>query len=124
MEKIYQKICWACAKTSDITLFNYHRAKLAQKTVEGAKDIMKTNPEHWSRAFFKLGSYCDSVENNMCESFNNSIMRARFYPVITSHEIIRKKVMARIQENRAKPEKWSGKICPNIFKKLPLNIKR
>lgn len=95
-EKIYQKIFWACAKASDKTGFNCHRAKLAQKTVEGVQDIMKTNPEHWSRDFFKLGSYCDFVENNMCESFNNSIMRARFYPMITSHEIIRNKVMARI----------------------------
>ena len=53
-EKIYQKIFWACAKASDRTGFNYHRAKLAQKTEEGAKDVMKTNPEHWRRDYFKL----------------------------------------------------------------------
>jgi hypothetical protein len=32
--------------------------------------------------------------------------------------------MVRIQENRAKAEKWQGTICPNIFKKLTLNILR
>jgi transposase-like protein len=105
-DKLYQKIFWACAKAFDRVGFNYHRAKLAQKTEQGAKDMMKTDPEHWSRAFFKFGLYCDSVENNLCESFNNAIMRARFYPIITSMEIIRKKVMVRIQENRAKSAGW------------------
>ena len=123
-EKKLQKMFWACAKSFDRSQFNYNKAKLAQKSPEGARDIMNTAPEHWSRAYFKLGSWCDSVENNMCESFNNAIMRSRFYPVITSHEIIRKKVMARIQENRGKSATWSGTICPNIFKKLKLNIKR
>jgi hypothetical protein len=123
-DKIFQKMFWACAKSCDKIQFNYNRAKLAQKTPEGAKDMMKTAPEHWSRAFFKLGSYCDSCENNLCESFNNAIMRARFYPIITSMEIIRRKVTTRIVENRAKSQGWTGTICPNIFKKLKLNIKR
>lgn len=123
-DKVFQKMFWACAKSSDRSQFNYNRAKLAQKTVEGARDMMKTTPEHWCRAYFKIGSFCDSVENNMCESFNNAIMRSRFYPVVTAMEIIRKKVTVRIQQNRAKSEKWHGTICPNIFKKLKANIER
>jgi hypothetical protein len=51
-------------------------------------------------------------------------MRARFYPIISSMEIMRRKVMARIAENKAKSEGWRGTICPNIFKKLNLNVKR
>jgi hypothetical protein len=51
-------------------------------------------------------------------------MRARFFPVISSMEIMRRKVMARIAENKAKSQGWAGTICPNIFKKLKLNIKR
>lgn len=105
-------------------LFNLYRAYLAQETPEGAKDMMTTLPEHWSRAFFRIGSNCDSVHNNMCESFNNSIMEARFYPVISMNEAIRKKVMVRIQENKARAQKWNATICPNIFKKLKMNIER
>jgi hypothetical protein len=104
-------------------LFNFNRALLAQDTPEGAKDMMNTSPEHWSRAFFRLGSNYDLVDN-MCESFNNSIMDARFYPVISMNEAIRKKVMVRIQENRTKVERWTGTVCPNIFKKLKVNIER
>jgi len=123
-DKKLQKKWWRCAKSSCRVLFNLNRAYLAQDTPAGAKDMISTSPEHWSRAFFRLGSNCDSVDNNMCESFNNSIMDARFYPVISMNEAIRKKVMVIIQENRAKTEKWAGTICPNIFKKLKMNIER
>jgi hypothetical protein len=44
----------------------------------------------------RLHNNYDSIENNLCESFNNAIIRAIFYPMITSMEIIRKKGTARI----------------------------
>lgn len=80
--------------------------------------MMKTDPHHWSRAWFKLDSNCDSVDNNMCESFNNWIISARFLPIISMLEVIRCKVMVRIQEQRTKAQRWQGQVCPNIFKKL------
>lgn len=121
-DKNLQKKWWRCAKAPCRTLFNLYRAYLAQQTPEGARDMMSTSPEHWSRAYFRLGSNCDSVDNNICEAFNHSIMEARFYPVISMCEAIRKKLMVRIQENRARADRWSGHICPNIFKKLKMNI--
>jgi transposase-like protein len=114
-DKIYQKMFWACPKSSDNIQFNYNRAKLAQKTADGAKAMMKTTPQHWCRAYFKLGTYYDSVENNLYEAFNNAIMRARFYLVISQMEIIRRKLTARIADNKAKSQNWTGTICPNIF---------
>jgi hypothetical protein len=121
-DKKLQKKWWRCAKASNKVLFNVYRAYLAQDTPEGAADMMATSPEHWSRAYFRRGNNCDSVDNNMCESFNHSIMEARFYPVISMCEAIRKKLMVRIQENRARADKWTGNICPNVFKKLKMNI--
>jgi hypothetical protein len=40
----FQKPFWMCAKASSIPFFNYCRAKIAQLTPDGAKDMMKTNP--------------------------------------------------------------------------------
>lgn len=120
----YQKRFWRCAKASCRTLFNYNRAKLAQMTPQGARDLMSTNPIHWSRAWFSTGSNCDSVDNNMCESFNAWIIDSRFHPVITMLEGIRRKVMERIQVNRSKCAAWQGTICPNSFKKLKISIKQ
>nr|XP_045090280.1 uncharacterized protein LOC123493395 [Aegilops tauschii subsp. strangulata] len=120
----WQKFFWAIAKASNKQDFNYRKAKLAQETPDGVKDIMRTEPMHWARAFFQLGSNCESVDNNLCESFNHSIVDARFYPIISMQERIRKKILVRVQEQRAKSEKWNGTICPSIFKKLKASIAR
>ena len=69
-KKEWQKKWWRCAKAPCKMLFNLARAKLAQATKEGAAAVLNTDPTHWSKAWFRLGSNCDSVDNNMCESFN------------------------------------------------------
>jgi hypothetical protein len=120
----WQKKFWAIAKASNRQDFNYYKAKLAQVTPEGARDIMRTEPVHWARSFFEVGSKCESVDNNLCESFNHAIVDARFYPIISMLEKIRKKIFVRIQEQREKAAKWHGKICPSIFKKLKTSIAR
>ncbi|WVZ71885.1 hypothetical protein U9M48_020417, partial [Paspalum notatum var. saurae] len=118
-DKEWQKLFWGCAKASNTVLFNHARAKLAQKTRAGAQAILTTHPQHWCRAWFRLGSNCDSVDNNICESFNKWIAKARFYPIISMLEAIRIKVM----EQRAKAEKWMETIYPNS-KKLHVYIKQ
>lgn len=124
LEHALQKKFWAIAKATNREDFMYRKAKLAQDTPEGARDIMRTEPKHWARAFFPVGSLCDSVDNNLCESFNNAIVEARFYPIISMLEKIRHKMTLRVQENRSKSAKWtSSDICPNIFKKLKVAIK-
>lgn len=116
--KKYQKLFWRCAKSSSMNLFNYNMNKLREETPHGADAILRTDPEHWSRAWFKIGSFCDSVDNNMCECFNHWILKARFLPIISMLEGIRRQVMVRIHENRNKAERWTSLICPNTYKKL------
>ena len=115
--KEWQKLFWRCAKAPCLLLFNKARARLARETTDGAQAIMNTHPEHWSRAWFRLGSMCDSVDNNLCEAFNKWIVEARLFPIITMLEIIRRKVMVRIHEQKKKAERWMTKICPAILKK-------
>ena len=103
---------------SSVPFFNFCRAKLAQLTSAGAKDMMNMNPKHSSRAWFNIGSNCDSVDNNMCESFNNWIVDVRALPIVSVLEGIRTKVFVQIQQNRTKSGNWTSTICPNILKKL------
>jgi hypothetical protein len=88
-----------------MNLFNYNLNKLRTETPQGADAIMRTDPKHWSRAWFKIGSFYDSVDNNTCECFNHWILKARFPPIISMLEGIRRQVMVRIQENRSKAER-------------------
>ncbi|WVZ50575.1 LOW QUALITY PROTEIN: hypothetical protein U9M48_001817 [Paspalum notatum var. saurae] len=117
-KKEWQKRWWRCAKAPCPMLFNLARARLAQFTRDGAQAVLNSTPAHWSRAWFKIGSNCDSVDNNLCESFNKWIVEARFYPIITMLEMIRRKVMVRIQEMSSRAARWNTQVRPNILKKL------
>lgn len=58
----------------------------------------------------------------ICESFNKWILEARFFPIITMLETIRRKVMVRIHDQRKCSDRWSTVICPGILKKLNVYI--
>lgn len=121
-DKKFQKKFWKCAKAPCRMLFNLARAKLAQVTQAGAQAILNTHPEHWSRAWFRLGFNCDSVDNNLCESFNKWILESRFYPIITMLETIRRKVIVRISDQKTNGARWTTVICPGILQKLNVYI--
>ena len=74
--------------------------------------------EQWCRAYFPTVSNYDALTNNICESFNNYILFARDKPIITMCEMIRTKIMTRLQTKREGLQKFEGMICPNIMKKI------
>jgi len=114
----YQRRFWKIAKAPNEILFNHYKNKLAVKNPTGWIDLERTDTIHWCRAWFRLGSNCESVDNNMSESFNSWIIEARFKPIITMLEDIRVLVTRRIQENRSNSERWITTICPNILRKF------
>ena len=71
---------------------------------------MKTNPMTWVRAFFKLGNYCEDVENNSTESFNSTITKAREKPFVPMLETVRRLAMARIAKRSDISRGHKGKI--------------
>ncbi|KAF0932675.1 hypothetical protein E2562_011973 [Oryza meyeriana var. granulata] len=121
-DKEHRKKFWKCAKAPCRMLFNLARAKLVQRTTAGAQTILNTHPQHWSRAWFRFGSNCDLVDNSMCESFTRWILEARFFPIITMLETIRRKVMVRIHDQRTISGRWTTSICPSILKKMNVYI--
>lgn len=101
-----------CAKASSVPSFNYCKALFTQLTLAGAKYMINTNHKHQSRAWFNLGTNCDS-EDNMCESFNHWIVDVRAYPFISMLEGIQTKVFVRIQQ---KQEQVSQLILKDLSK--------
>ncbi|XP_075074387.1 uncharacterized protein LOC142161992 [Nicotiana tabacum] len=94
-----------------------------QKGLVASVSELLPNAEHricarhiWSnwkqKAFFKDWSKCDSVENNMCETFNNWILSARHKSIITMLEEIRVKVMERITTMREFATRWISDVSP------------
>lgn len=79
------------------------------------------NPKLWSRAFFSTYSKCDTVKNNMCETFNGSIVEARYKPIIGILEDIKVAVMVLMQQRREMMMKYEGNFYPKINEKLEEN---
>ncbi|CAA7023907.1 unnamed protein product [Microthlaspi erraticum] len=70
------------------------------------------------RAFYKLGNYCEDVENNSTESFNASINKAREKPFIPMLEAIARLAMAHIAVRSRISHDHTGKCTPYVIEKL------
>ena len=60
----------------------------------------------------------DCYVNNLSESFNSMILKARDQPIIAMLEWIRVMLMTRMYSKRTGIEKFTSDICPNIVQKL------
>ncbi|XP_019240468.1 PREDICTED: uncharacterized protein LOC109220453 [Nicotiana attenuata] len=92
-----KKKFWARARAS---FEEYLKAKIDELAELGdskiIEDLLRYPKQCWCRAFFKDWSKCDSVENNMCETFNSWILSARHKSIITMLEEIKVKVIERM----------------------------
>ncbi|XP_019240445.1 PREDICTED: uncharacterized protein LOC109220426 [Nicotiana attenuata] len=108
-----RKKFWACARA----LFEaYLKAKIDELEELGdskiIEDLLRYPKQCWCRSFFKDWSKCDSVENNMCETFNSWILSARHNSIITMLEEIRVKVMERMTAMREFATRWISDVSP------------
>ena len=90
---------------------------------EGAYNwlVSHTYPKEWTRSHFRTSVKCDILLNNLCESFNSTILDARQKPILDMLETIRFYLMVRIEKKREWIKKYTGEICPKILKKLEKN---
>ncbi|PPS16676.1 hypothetical protein GOBAR_AA03887 [Gossypium barbadense] len=95
-----------------------------KKTNQRAYDCLKENNlTHWSSSHFSIRSHFDMLVNNLSESFNKMILEVRGKSIMTMMERVRTKIMLLIVKKKEEVKKWKGMLCPNIKKKLDVNIK-
>ncbi|XP_058224864.1 uncharacterized protein LOC131334019 isoform X1 [Rhododendron vialii] len=109
-----KELLFSAAKASYVAQFNFHMEEL-NAADEGAVNWLADHPPmHWSRSHFKTMSKCDVLDNNRCESFNDTILDARSKTIIPMLEEIRLILMERMQKRREKMREYTGVLCPNI----------
>ncbi|RYR11104.1 hypothetical protein Ahy_B05g079590 [Arachis hypogaea] len=101
-------------------LYNNFRKKFSGLEL---KNQMWRCAKFWSRSRFSFYSKCDSLVNNMSESFNVVIVEAREKLIVTMLEDIRVYIMTRWAANRARIQVYQGNIMPTIRKKLEKRAK-
>lgn len=109
---------WKCARATYKPAFNKEMELLKAMSPGAYGFFRKIAPEHWSRAHFRPIFKCDMLLNNLCECFNSVILGARSKGIVTLNEIIRTKLMCRIQKKRDAMQKCGSEYCARIMKKL------
>ncbi|KAK8648767.1 hypothetical protein V6N13_129510 [Hibiscus sabdariffa] len=71
-----QQLFWACCKATTEAEFHKHSARMATLKDTALSSLLKRDPKHWSKAFFRTHSKCDAVDNNFGEAFNSTIISA------------------------------------------------
>ncbi|CAN0880193.1 hypothetical protein LINGRAHAP2_LOCUS13522, partial [Linum grandiflorum] len=101
-ENKWQKMFWECAKSDTKVLFNHNLAKIKKSNPDAAESMIRIDPKYWCRAWFSNNVKCDSVDNNLLESFNALILEARHKPIYIMLEDIRIMCMETIATKREK----------------------
>jgi len=109
---------WAAAKATTVADWKKHMKKISVINPDAHKVIEKMDPTTWARFAFSPRSKCNSLLNNMSESFNAFILENRDKPIITCMDMIRESLIVRMQEKRQALNGYKGRLCPNIQKKL------
>ncbi|KAG8376915.1 hypothetical protein BUALT_Bualt09G0113800 [Buddleja alternifolia] len=102
---------WRSAYATTVGEYKVRMQQLTDLDPAAIEWFKDKSPLQWSKSHFSEYSKCDMLLNNVCESFNGTILQARDKPIITMLEWIRQYLTKRLQKNRDKAEeKWKGKI--------------
>ncbi|KAG5579568.1 hypothetical protein H5410_050195, partial [Solanum commersonii] len=113
---------WKCAKS---TFEGELKSNLALMELLGNKNIVEDllyyKVQTWCKMYFRTNIKCDSIDNNMFESFNAWILGTRHKTIITMLEEIKVKVMTRIVQLSQFPYTWLTNISPMALRVLEKN---
>ncbi|KAL4280508.1 hypothetical protein GQ457_03G025190 [Hibiscus cannabinus] len=117
-----QQLFWACCKATTEAEFHKHSARMATLKDTALSSLLKRDPKHWSKAFFRTHSKCDAVDNNFGEAFNSAIISARYV-----HEAYRKEnyhslyhyALPTIPSEAFWKDTKMGPLEPPVKRKLP-----
>ncbi|XP_012852538.1 PREDICTED: uncharacterized protein LOC105972143 [Erythranthe guttata] len=109
-----KELLWRAATSTRIVDFNAAMDELKSVHIKAFQWLSGRSPQHWSISYFSTSLKCDMLLNNLCESFNGMIIKARDHPIISMLELIRLMLMKRIHQQRDLVSKSSSILCPKI----------
>ena len=109
-----KQLLWTTARDTTEPYWKTHMEEMKVANWDAWDWLAKKDPKHWSKAFFNALCKCDLLVNNLCESFNASILKARDKPILAMLEMIRIKMMVRTVNRRNAGANWNGGLGPRI----------
>ncbi|CAH9094652.1 unnamed protein product [Cuscuta europaea] len=119
---VLKKLFWQCAKSTSEPQLQASLSELGKVDVAAGTELRKYALKFWCKAFFKTDVKRDSVDNNLFEAFNSTLVQFRDKPLIPMLECMRVAMMKRVAKKKKYVKKWPGAFGPLIMKKLNKNI--
>ena len=116
-----RKAFWKCARSTFEAELKDNLLKLSKLGSNIVEELLCYNKENWCKVYFDTQSKCDTVDNNMSETFNGWILAARYKAIISMLEEIGIMVMKRTAKMREFAETWICDISPMAMKVLENN---
>ncbi|XP_019179510.1 PREDICTED: uncharacterized protein LOC109174707 [Ipomoea nil] len=107
---------WAVCKATTEAEYKRQMEELKEINAKAADWLAARDAKHYCRAYFSTFPKTDLLLNNLCESWNSTILNFRDKPILTLCEKLRIYLMTRMQKNRERLKNHPMKICPKICK--------
>ncbi|KAH7833745.1 hypothetical protein Vadar_009318 [Vaccinium darrowii] len=111
-------IMWKAAKASTVPSFKNAMQEMHDLDRNAYNWLYERPPVNWSRSHFTTYPRCDILLNNLCESFNASILIAKDKPIISMLESIRMLLMETVVKKRDAMKKCNLPVCPKVYKRI------
>ncbi|KAH7857443.1 hypothetical protein Vadar_012735 [Vaccinium darrowii] len=111
-------ILWKAARASTVPSFKNAMQEMHDLDRNAYNWLFERPPVNWSRSHFTTYPRCDILLNNLCESFNASILIARDKPIISMLESIRMLLMETVVKKRDAMKKCNLPVCPKVYKRI------
>ena len=84
-----KSVLWRCAGTTSAREFERGMDHLKSLDEQAWKYLTDIEPAQWTRSYFSPRALTDCMVNNLSESFNSMIVKARDKPILSMLEWIR-----------------------------------
>lgn len=109
----YKKLLRAAASAGTEKHFEIHMGRMKEKDENSYRWYMQHDPHICARCHFSTHTKSDAIQNNICESFNSYIRKARSLPILRMFEWIMKKLMQRFYVKLSGMKNYNGNIFHN-----------
>lgn len=113
-----KSLFWEVVKCTNETEFNSKMSQLKDESNEAYEQFMDKDPKRFCKSLISAYTKTDTIDNNICESFNSYILKSRDKPIIDMLEDIRLKLLTRTPGIVKSLNASSDTLCPNVNKKL------
>ena len=113
-----KSLLWRCAGTTSLREFKRGMQYLKTLDEKAWKYLANIDLAQWTRSHFSPKALTNCLVNNLSESFNSMIVKARDKLILSMLEWIRVRFMSGLYIKRIGIEKYGGKLCPNIEDRL------